>query len=250
MAPARSYSLLAVLLVAALAAGGCQAGGGGVASKKPSGSGVRPAAATKNSSVEFVKIATADGVKLSGRLFGRGRDGVVLGHMFPADQSSWGSFARTLADEGFAALTFDFRGYGLSEGTKDIAKIDRDMRAATEWLEERTDRVFIIGASMGGTAALRVGSTHQVRGVATLSAPPEFRGLSVGDRLSMLKGAKLFIAGSGDGSAANSARSFYGATTEPKELEVVRSARHGTDMLGEDGGRVADVLVDWLKRHR
>src|SRR3972149_1326741 len=60
-----------------------------------------------------VTFTTDDRGTLSGRLFkGQNSDaaGVVLAHMYPADQTSWWDYARTLAAEGYVALTFDFRG--------------------------------------------------------------------------------------------------------------------------------------------
>ena len=121
-----------------------------------------------------VTFTTDDGVELKGRLFGQGSRGVVLAHMYPADQSSWWGFAQTLADEGYVALSFDFRGYGNSGGDKEIKLIDRDVRAALDFLEKQgATTVFLAGASMGGTASLKVAAKEgeKLAGVVSLSAP-------------------------------------------------------------------------------
>lgn len=199
--------------------------------------------------VAFVKLQTEDNLRLSGRVFGDGPVGVVLGHMYPSDQNSWASFAKDLSKRGFTVLTFDFRGYGLSEGGKDIAKIDKDMRAATRWLAGRTNKVFLIGASMGGTAALKIARDQpNICGVAALSAPAEFMGLATGD-IKGIGGPKLFIAASGDGSAADTARKFYETATEPKEIEIVPGNEHGTNLLRGPDNRTTYILLDWLKRY-
>ncbi len=65
-----------------------------------------------------VSFATDDGVTLGGHLFGKGTSGVILAHMYPADQTSWYPTAERLAQEGFLVLTFDFRGYSDSEGSR------------------------------------------------------------------------------------------------------------------------------------
>ena len=78
------------------------------------------------------------------------------------------------------ALSFDFRGYGESGGSKDINLIDVDIRAALEVLRDRgASSIFLIGASMGGTASLKVAANGSVAGVVSLSSPLDFRGLNV-----------------------------------------------------------------------
>ena len=147
-------------------------------------------------------------------------------------------------------LTFNFRGYGLSEGVKNIVRIDSDVQAALDHIKEKTTKVYLIGASMGGTASLKVASTGDVAGVATLSAPRRLEGLSVGDKLDQVRGAKLFIAARGDGSAPDNARYFYDSVGEPRELEIVEGEAHGTDMLEDPPSTVEDLLKNWLAKTR
>src|SRR5680860_883237 len=84
-----------------------------------------------------IVFTSEDGVELSGYLFGSGDTVLILSHMYPADQSSWYSIARESAEKGYAVLTFDFRGYGRSGGSKDIEHIDLDLRAALEEVKAR-----------------------------------------------------------------------------------------------------------------
>ena len=201
--------------------------------------------------IEEVRLETTDGLTLRGNLYGQGDIGVVLAHMFPADQSSWNDFATELAATGdYKVLTFNFRGYGLSEGVKNIVRIDKDVQVALDHLIEETAKVYLVGASMGGTAVLKVASTRDVAGVATLSAPRDFEGLSVGNKLDQVRGAKLFIAARGDGSAPDDARSFYDSVSEPRELEIVAGEAHGTDMLEDPPNTVKDLLKNWLAKTR
>jgi dienelactone hydrolase len=122
-----------------------------------------------------VTFDSADGVHLEGRLFGRGNDvGVVLSHELPADQSSWWDFAQRLADEGYLALTFDFRGYcpggnaGCSQGERDISQIWQDVLGAVDFVRAQgAGRVMLVGASMGGTASL-VAAAHSSAPIAAV----------------------------------------------------------------------------------
>lgn len=201
-----------------------------------------------------VTFDTEDGVQLSGRLFGSGDVAVVLSHMRPADQKSWWPFARVLADRGYQALAFDFRGYGDSGGKLQIDYLDRDVQAAVDFLQSQgASRVFLIGASMGGTASLKVASRQEVAGVVTLSAPPLIEGLDAREDIKQVSAPKLFIAAREDtqGFYARSVDLFNQTAPEPRERQIVEGSAHGTDLLsGEPGPRVQGLIVDFLDRHR
>src|SRR5512136_565205 len=79
----------------------------------PSGTG--PAA---QAGPRVVTFTSDDGVTLSGTLFGSGTSAVIFSHMFPTDQTSWTPIAKDLAGRGYLVLTYDFRGYGASQGAK------------------------------------------------------------------------------------------------------------------------------------
>lgn len=244
----RAGALRAVALVLALAAAavGCA----------PSMKEERDADLAASTAVTF---RSPDGVKLSGRVFGDGEVGVVLAHMFPADQTSWWAFARTLAPKGFTVLTFDFRGYcpggaaGCSEGEKDVAAVWQDVLGAVDFLEARgLVRVMLVGASMGGTASLVAASQPGVPVIAViaLSAPQSFGGLTA-DRsvLANVTAAKLFVAGNSDQTgAAQAGQAMYDESPVPKRLEIVTSSDHGTDLLtGNQSGRVQTLILNYLE---
>ena len=204
----------------------------------------------------------AGGVELAGRLFGprEATAGVVLAHMLPADQSAWFETAAALGEQGYRVLTFDFRGYcpggdaGCSEGDKDIGAADEDLRAAVAYLRDQgVARVSLVGASMGGTAALIVAGEGgaDIAAVVTLSAPQLIEGLAVSpDSLAALTSAKLFIAGTGDVTAADAAEAFYNESQQPKRYELVTTDDHGTDLLtGNQGTRVESLIEGWLAQH-
>lgn len=209
-----------------------------------------------------ITFESTDGVKLGGRLFGpdKGSAGVVLAHMFPADQSAWYFFADRLGDLGYRVLTFDFRGYcpggdaGCSEGEKNIPAIWQDVEGAVAALRSKgVTRLALVGASMGGTASLIVAAKEgrDIDAVITLSAPLAFEGLDAGPQvLAEVSAAKLFIAGNEDISAAEAVDAFYGQSLQPKRPVILTTDDHGTDILsGNQAGIVSNEMINWLERY-
>lgn len=196
---------------------------------------------------ERVRFTSTDGVQLGGHIFGSGSAGVVLAHMYPADQTSWFDTATQLAARGYLVLTFDFRGYGESAGKKQIDQIDKDLEAAVQEIQTRgASSVALVGASMGGTVSLIVAARTKVAAVATLSAPVEFRGLSARQAVAAITVPKLFLAAEKDAGAA-SAVELDRLASPPKELELFPGSDHGTNMLtGSSAEAVRKRLFDFL----
>lgn len=199
----------------------------------------------------FVPFITEDGVVLRGRRFGDGDIYVILTHMFPSDQTSWYPFARVLAEEGYTALTLDFRGYGVSEGEKVIEEISKDVNAALTLAQSSgAKQVFLMGASMGGTAALKLAATESVAGVVAISAPLEFMGLNVEQDIGEVEEPKLIVASEDDRSAAIYASKLYELANGDKELKIYPGSAHGTAIFSsEDGNALQALLLDFLESH-
>jgi pimeloyl-ACP methyl ester carboxylesterase len=209
-----------------------------------------------------ITFASEDGTSLAGRVFGPADAdaGVVLAHMFPADQRSWFDFADRLASRGYRVLTFDFRGYcpggdgGCSEGEKQIGEIWRDVVGAiAELRAEGATEVALIGASMGGTASIVAAAEEDVEVgvVITLSAPVSFEGLEVTPETAVqVEGAKLFLAGHEDAGAAASAQTLYDRSVQPKRVTILTTGDHGTDILsGNQGSAATNEIMNWLDRY-
>ena len=198
---------------------------------------------------ENVTFASPDNLQIHGRLFGggEGKPGVILAHMFQADQRSFQPLAEALAESGFMALTFDFRGYGRSEGKKDIDKIHRDIEGAVKLLQQRGVRgIDLIGAGMGGTASLKMASKMNFLGVATLSVFTDFRGLEVLSEMSTIEAPILFIT-SEDDEARHDAAELFKASPGTRLIEVYRGGDHGTELLtGEYGDQVRERLFEFI----
>jgi alpha/beta superfamily hydrolase len=205
---------------------------------------------------QVVQFNTEDGVALGGRLYGTGSRGVLLAHMFPADQTSWSAQAAQLAGQGYLVLTFDFRGYGKSQGSKDIQYLDRDVTAAVMYLRTAgAEEVILVGASMGGTACLKAAqqlqalSSIRVAGVATFSAPVEFRGLSAREAVPDIVIPMLFVAAEGDTGAAG-ARELEALSGDRGDLQILPGGDHGTDLFtGSQATTAWQLLLAFVQQN-
>jgi pimeloyl-ACP methyl ester carboxylesterase len=185
---------------------------------------------------EGVTLTTGDGAQLDAAVVGEGEVGVVLGHQFRSDFCSWVPFAKQLAERHIGALAINFVSTSL----------DDDMVAGARELQRRgAKRIILVGASMGGTAALVAAAEIDVDGVAALSAPREFSGLDALPAVRGLEIPALFVVGRRDEIFARDARRLYRAMSSPdKALVVTSGSEHGTDLLQDPEAERA--LVDFL----
>ena len=199
-----------------------------------------------------LRFHASDGVRLDGRLFGNGTVGVVLAHQVDNDQSAWYPFAHRLATRGYRALTFDFRGYcpggieGCSSGNPDLESSWKDVAGAVRALREMGVRhVSLIGASVGGQAVIETASRSRnaIAGIVSLSAP-EFFAYDLTRRvLASVSAPALFVAGRGDGDAADSAQDFYRwSTSGARDVLVLDTSAHGTDLLADGSPSIAHAV--------
>jgi alpha-beta hydrolase superfamily lysophospholipase len=127
-------------------------------------------------------LLTADGVRLTGRRWRRtapAHAAVVIVHGFSASSQcpNVEGVAEALHTDGFDVLTYDARGHGTSEGESTLGDHEQhDVAAAVALAREHSERVVLVGASMGAIAALRYAVTDpQLAGVVTVSCPSQWR---------------------------------------------------------------------------
>lgn len=111
----------------------------------------------KQLGAEEVWLLAADGTKLHGWFFPHNdpRFAMLYGHGNGEDAERNSRLMARLRDELQASVfIFDYRGYGLSEGTPHEAGVIMDGLAAQRWLAERmriaTNEVVLYGRSLGG----------------------------------------------------------------------------------------------------
>jgi uncharacterized protein len=137
--------------------------------------------------------------------------------------------AKALQLSGIAALRFNFRGVGRSEGTHDRGEGEQeDAREALTWLEGRFPGLPLVlgGFSFGSVVALRVAARDaRVQAVFALGFP-----LSMVADLSFLSSItmpRLFVQGETDVfGPADALRSRVERLPPPRELTVVPGADH------------------------
>jgi alpha-beta hydrolase superfamily lysophospholipase len=244
MMPPRIALLLALLPAAALVLlTGCA--GKAIA---PHATPIPPSNETQRLGV----VVLEDGIVLSGRLFGPANEPVViLAHMRPNDQTAWFSFAEELSEQGFAALTFDFRGYGESEGSEDFGTLDEDLRAVISYMRDRgRTQIYLVGASMGGTTSLVVAAQEQVNGVVAISPPSQFEGQDALAAVPQITAPKLFLASENDTAAALSLEEMLEAAAPPVDSEMYTGNAHGTDLFdplrSEHSAEARQRVIDFL----
>lgn len=126
-------------------------------------------------------VFSSEGVRLAGELRaagGGGQPGVVLtGPFTGVKEQVVGTYARMLAEAGFATLAFDHRGFGESGGRpghEDTQGKLADLRAAVGFLAGRAEvdaaRIGIVGVCLGGGYAVRAAAADpRVRAVAGIA---------------------------------------------------------------------------------
>jgi len=210
--------------------------------------------ATPQIQIEKVSFTSEDGVRLSGTLFGAGEMAVILAHQGAqdADQTSWQPFARLLAEEGFTALTFDFRGRGESDGVLEQKELVRDVRAALAFLRNRGySRMVCMGASMGGTSCLKLALETDLEGLVVIASS-----MNLGpptdvfpQDLAQLTVPKLFVCAEDDrySGIAHTVQEMYDLSPEPKQISLLPGVAHGTELFDTpQGDEFTRLLLDFL----
>jgi len=105
----------------------------------------------------LVRFKAADGAPLDGVMVGSGTAGVVLAHEYANDLCGAWPFANYLAKRGLRVFAIDMRCFGRSACPAGGAagRVADDLAAAAAELRHRgVTKVALVGASMGGSAAL------------------------------------------------------------------------------------------------
>ena len=119
-----------------------------------------------------------EGSKLLGTIFTAGEDPAptaILLHGIPGIEKNH-DLAHALSAAGINAVVFHYRGCWGSDGDYDIEGVPADVRACLDFLssgscpEVDAARLYLIGHSLGGWAALHTGSDPRVSAVVAIAA--------------------------------------------------------------------------------
>jgi pimeloyl-ACP methyl ester carboxylesterase len=180
--------------------------------------------------------AGRDGAMLHGVLVGQGPTAIVLAHQSDDDACVWSFYVPTLMASGRQILAFDFNDHGSSDRVGD-GRIDLDLLAAVAEARSRgATRVVVIGASMGGTAALAAAGTPNsgIDGAVSLSAVSAWLRTNAESNAAAISIPVLFAASQNDGSTAQTAQTVSQACgCAYPEVLIFGGSRHGTRLLTE-----------------
>jgi pimeloyl-ACP methyl ester carboxylesterase len=122
----------------------------------------------------------ADGNRLVADIYGDGPRAALFLHGGGQTRHAFAEAAERLARAGFTALTLDQRGHGDSDwseqGAYDAADFAADATAVAAAIEQRVARPAVIGASLGGMAAMFAEGEAAKAGL-----PPRFSALVLVD---------------------------------------------------------------------
>lgn len=225
---------------------------------------------------EEVWFETADGVRLSGRLFhSKSRPAgaaFIYFHGNGGNLSYCDWVGESLSARGFDVLLFDYRGYGRSGGEPvGERELYADADAAYDFLTKgrgvQPARVVLYGQSLGTAAAIDVASRRECGALVAESGlssaadmagaimpwlPRFVRGLtknkldSVG-KLARVSCPVLVVHGDRDEIIpVAQGRRLYDAAREPKRLKIVEGAGHN-DLSIVGGGKYIDSLADFAR---
>lgn len=154
-----------------------------------------------------------------------------------------------LALHGWAALRFDFRGAGRSEGSFDGGggELD-DVRGAVEFVRAQAaidpECLAMIGYSFGAGVALHYyASDHRLHSLVGIALVEEHYDDVF---LDQDRRPKLFVVGEDDRWAPTEAlRAYVRRLKPPKRLHIIRGAGH---LFSAHAAEVAGVIAAWLTR--
>ena len=226
----------------------------------------------KNPSVKPLKITavTTDTTTLSADLYVPADTGrttfplVILLHMMNHDRASYRELVPLLLSRKWAVLNVDLRGHGKSNvvrGAKrtpeqllesDFPRMPGDLNVLVAESLKRsaqidTQRVAIVGASIGSSVAVFYGAEHPTaKAIVLLSPGLNYRNMELRPRL-MLYGRRpiLMLVGKKDQRSFESCILLNKVALGDKKLVVYDVDAHGTDIFPAVKG--ADSLViNWL----
>jgi len=119
---------------------------------------------------EHFFLAAPDGVKINARFWANpaARHTILFCHGNGEDLGSVSTYLEDYHKQGYAILSWEYRGYGYSGGKPDEPTTYADAELALDWLRQRgvpLRSVMIYGYSLGGGPATELARRHEVGGL-------------------------------------------------------------------------------------
>jgi len=187
-------------------------------------------AAAGEGEAEPVKISTPDGQIIAGKLYGKAPTALILchGRAYTDGADSFADEARALQARGLMCLAISFRGYPTT-APRDLPSRELDVVGACDFLVNRgARRIFVLGSSMGGSAALKA--------LKALSAKPQFAGILIlsafdSEAVQGIAAPKLFVVAYDDRRVYAKMMAMFIVAAPPKQAVVFEKGGHGQALL-------------------
>ncbi len=213
-------------------------------------------------------FSSADGTKLHGWYVRhpQPRAVVLYAHGAARNVTTRAPALKRLHQMGMSALTFDYRGYGRSDGSPDAVGIVRDGHAARQWLAAAegidASQIVLLGHSLGTAVTVAVAAETAARGVillSPLSSIQDFlavnwwiptwllRGYEMNSvaAIGRYAGPLLMVVGARDGLTPPAlGQKLFAAANEPKRLV---SSPGGHDDFTDEMYQAIDEFIAGLK---
>ena len=201
-----------------------------------------------------VTFTTSDHILLGGLWFGAGKTVVIFSNQTDTTAGDWTPIAQQFAAQGYAALCYDYRGRGSSQGTRAYGPdLMTDLHAAIAFARSQgAQRITLVGASLGGAVTANVAANPgaDVAAVAIISAPSDFPQVEVAaTTMAAIAAPKLLMNSQGD-SYASQTQAMYDEARQPKTLKLYPGVDHGLALLlGSNGSDAMRRLLALMTQY-
>ncbi len=190
---------------------------------------------------KLVKMLAEDGKQITGWLWGKGQTALILchGRAYPTGGESFERECQYFVARGIQCLALNFRGYP-AEAPPSLKGKENDVMAAFGYLATHgAKRIYVLGSSMGGFAAL--GALKQ------LATQPQFAGiiiLSAFDKSACDEAPcpKLFFYAEDDSRLYKYMQMMLYKAAPPKQAVVFKTGGHGQTLLKTHGQEIVDQI--------
>lgn len=175
---------------------------------------------------ELLEFGTEDSGKIEASFFYAGRANVVIfAHGAIFNKESWYFLAEAFQRKGVSSLSIDFRGYGNSISGSTTEKM-YDILGAISYLKEQGfTQINVIGASMGGAAALVALSNNSIPIHKVVLLAP-----AGGPAIVSTASDKLFIVSENE-RMFRGVMAIYNASAEPKQMKIYPGNTHAQHLF-------------------
>jgi alpha/beta superfamily hydrolase len=170
--------------------------------------------------------------------------------MSEGSRAEWRDLPEKVASMGYMALAYDFRGRGESEGAFDPPASNKDLMAAVAFIrKEGTQKIALIGASMGAMASAKVAAVEKTEAVICLAGGISWSGLEVSDRELAAITAPLLAITSEEDHFVKDTLHIYEVASGPKEKYLYPGSNHGTDLFNIHGEDLSQRIINFILKN-